>query len=120
MSAHQPISPKSFERLHEDVIKELNNIDPENSSWEAYIYRDMIKELYPLLFVARLEVRKYAGPSNCENLLSLAAIEKALFEMQIPLQKEIKNAEERAKREEEQKQAEQDAQLAKRQQGDDA
>lgn len=120
MSAHQPISPTKFEQLFEDAIKELKKADPEHTSWEAYIYRNIIKELYPLLFVARLEIRKYAGPSNCENILSLAAIEKAMFEMQIPLQKEIENAETRARQEEAKQLAERDIRQAERQQGDDA
>ena len=118
---HQPISPRDFEKLLEDVQEQLHKDDSEKgTSWEAYLYGDMIKELYPLLFMLRIEVRSLGGPSGYANLLALAAAEKALLELQIPLQKEIENAERRAKREEEKQQAERDARQAEREQGDDA
>ena len=120
MKNSQPISPRNFEELLEKVSEELNRADPQYTSWEAYIYRDMIKELYPLLFMLRLEVRGLGGPSGISNLLALAALEKALLGMQFPLQKEIESAETRAKQEEAKQLAERDIRQAERQQGDDA
>jgi len=126
MSANHPMSPQHFERLLEDVEAHFESSDPENRSWQqAYMYGGMVKELYPLLFMASIHLRRGGGPSGYDNLLVLAGVEKALLEMQVPVQKELEAAAKREQRAEEEKQAEREHKAKfdaaeKREQGGDA